>query len=684
MSPRRSSSDDPFESVLRPPADETPDQKAIRLKAEEEARRVSQAIDDGIKAERIERKKRRIVRLLLLGQSESGKSTTLRQFQRLYTPTAFRQERILWRSVIQLNLTRSIRTILEAIPSHSPHSPHSPSSPIHSPIFHPSSPPHHHRPSQTQSYRERSASRPSSRRATASFSGVSPSASSSVTVARANGSNSQTKSGGSVGNQTRSFGSGNFDIYEEDLPRDREEDTLVDSYSAFASSSAFRGEKERITIPVYLLEIKERLSGPLRHVEALLISKLIPGSASEEEGYGKGKGKGLGSSTPFLSVNSKGKEPDYSGTDWPWANQEIFIRPGTSWKVQQQHQHTLSLAHPQPRLPPQALAQITEINGYDSHHPHSHEHCNGLPIPPVPSLTNSISTASSSPPPTFFEKGKHGSEGNSEIGAALGGGERGGGGVMDIDAIVANVLNRCREDMVALWSDHTVREVLKRRKIRLEEGSGFFLNDIERITSFKYAPSEDDVLKARLKTVGVAEYKFEMETAAGKESGTEWRIVDVGGSRSQRPTWAPFFDDVDAIIFLAPISGFDQVLSEDRSVNRLEDSVLLWKAVCSNKLLANVELVLFLNKCDILEQKLKSGIRLSKYVRSYGDRANDLETASKYFRSKFSAIQREYSPNPRKFYGFCTSVTDTTTTAGILASVRDMVIRQHLKQSKLL
>ena len=43
--------------------------------------------------------------------------------------------------------------------------------------------------------------------------------------------------------------------------------------------------------------------------------------------------------------------------------------------------------------------------------------------------------------------------------------------------------------------------------------------------------SLDDVLKARLKTVGVSEHRFEME--AGTESGTEWRIIDVGGSRSQ-------------------------------------------------------------------------------------------------------------------------------------------------------
>jgi hypothetical protein len=61
-----------------------------------------------------------------------------------------------------------------------------------------------------------------------------------------------------------------------------------------------------------------------------------------------------------------------------------------------------------------------------------------------------------------------------------------------------------------------------------------FLDDIERVTSLRFLPSDDDVLKARLKTVGVSEYKFEIELGAGRDTGTEWRIVDVGGSRSQR------------------------------------------------------------------------------------------------------------------------------------------------------
>ena len=40
--------------------------------------------------------------------------------------------------------------------------------------------------------------------------------------------------------------------------------------------------------------------------------------------------------------------------------------------------------------------------------------------------------------------------------------------------------------------------------------------------------------------------------------------------------WVPFFDDMNAIIFLAPISCFDQALAEDPSVNRLVRPILLF------------------------------------------------------------------------------------------------------------
>jgi hypothetical protein len=70
----RPTSDDPLEEALRPPPDETPEQRAERLAREEQARQKSLQIDMSIKKERqaAQRRRKKIVRLLLLGQSESG------------------------------------------------------------------------------------------------------------------------------------------------------------------------------------------------------------------------------------------------------------------------------------------------------------------------------------------------------------------------------------------------------------------------------------------------------------------------------------------------------------------------------------------------------------------------------------------------------------------------------------
>lgn len=80
-------------------------------------------------------------------------------------------------------------------------------------------------------------------------------------------------------------------------------------------------------------------------------------------------------------------------------------------------------------------------------------------------------------------------------------------------------------------------------------------------------------------------------------------------------------------------------------MNRLEDSYALWKMICSCKLLENTQIILFLNKVDLctftylelrfqadtsqlVEKKLKSGIRVKDHVPSYGERENDVRTAA--------------------------------------------------------
>ena len=64
---------DPFYEFMQPPPDETPAQKTARMKRELDAQRHSDSIDEDIKLERAKvDKQRNVIKVLLLGQSESG------------------------------------------------------------------------------------------------------------------------------------------------------------------------------------------------------------------------------------------------------------------------------------------------------------------------------------------------------------------------------------------------------------------------------------------------------------------------------------------------------------------------------------------------------------------------------------------------------------------------------------
>lgn len=51
--------------------------------------------------------------------------------------------------------------------------------------------------------------------------------------------------------------------------------------------------------------------------------------------------------------------------------------------------------------------------------------------------------------------------------------------------------------------------------------------------------------------------------------------------------------------------------------------------MCSCKLLSRTQMILFLNKCDLLQAKLMRGVRIRDQVPSYSDRKNDLPTATR-------------------------------------------------------
>ncbi|KAL4073560.1 guanine nucleotide binding protein, alpha subunit, partial [Scleroderma citrinum] len=496
MGPRRQriNEDDPLTRAIAPPANESQQQRESRIQAEQDAKRISDAIDEELNRQRIaDRRSPKPTKILLLGQSESGKSTTLKNFQLMHSPKAFRAEKAYWRGVIQINIVQSIHAILDLI----------------------------------------------SRAHTTSH---------SIIAANQPGPSSLSLN-----------------------------HTPHASHSS-APSPPPSNNRDYPFITAEHLKLKMRLA-PLTQVEAALIRKILPpGQLGHSEGFGL---------------------------------HEVCVNSSLGWKG--------------------AFHRLL------SHGAGNRESCESVDM---------IDWSDPDDP-----------------------------GV---------ILHACAEDMKRLWMDPIIKKLMEVEKMRPEEMAGFFLDDLDRVTSPRYVPTDDDVLRARIKTLGVSEHRFTVRYGPlGTAMNHDWHVFDVGGHRSLVPAWAPYFDDMNAIIFLAPISCFDQVLQEDPSVNRLADSFLLWKTIVSHPLLKKTDLVLFLNKCDILRAKLESGIRLGDYITSYGNRPNDFESASLYLKKKFAALMKEHSGD-RPFYCHFTSVTDMKSTSLILQNVQDVIVRDNLKRSALM
>jgi hypothetical protein len=76
--------EDPLLRALAPPADETPTQRARREAQEEEARLLSERIDEEIRRDRVIRRPHRPVKVVLLGPGSCGASAFAPTLRRIY------------------------------------------------------------------------------------------------------------------------------------------------------------------------------------------------------------------------------------------------------------------------------------------------------------------------------------------------------------------------------------------------------------------------------------------------------------------------------------------------------------------------------------------------------------------------------------------------------------------------
>ena len=184
----------------------------------------------------------------------------------------------------------------------------------------------------------------------------------------------------------------------------------------------------------------------------------------------------------------------------------------------------------------------------------------------------------------------------------------------------------------------------------------------------EYKPINLDVLHARKATKGITEHLIDVNEIP-------FLFVDVGGQRSQRQKWFQCFDAVTAILFLASSSEFDQVLMEDRKTNRLVESCDIFETIINNKAFFRVSIILFLNKNDLLAEKVKVA-NIGDTFSGYTGNASNLSEVQAFILSLFNARRREQKG---ELYHHFTTAIDTDNIKVVFNAVKDIILHSNIK-----
>lgn len=230
------------------------------------------------------------------------------------------------------------------------------------------------------------------------------------------------------------------------------------------------------------------------------------------------------------------------------------------------------------------------------------------------------------------------------------------------------------EAIRVLWQSDTMKEVwMKRAKANVNDSHKEYLQDLSRIASPRYIPTEQDVLNSRVRTTQIIMEHYKID-------GIDFEIYDVGGQRSERRKWIECFESVDAVIFVAALSEYDQTLTEARRVNRMMEALELFESVVKNRAFADTSIMLFLNKKDIFAEKiLYSDISAVAHFSDYSGPTRDFDHGVLYFIQKFEERLVEDEFNDSFIHVTC--ATDTNNMEFVLDSSRTIIMTDNLKRS---
>jgi len=185
------------------------------------------------------------------------------------------------------------------------------------------------------------------------------------------------------------------------------------------------------------------------------------------------------------------------------------------------------------------------------------------------------------------------------------------------------------ESLRQLWDDPAVQEAFTHKdETIIPDHMDYFFNKIDELVEDDYTPSDEDVLRARIRSIGIDSVTFYLE-------GALIRIYDVGGQKNERSKWEKVMNEVGGVIFCVSFAEFDKPMFEEPSVLRIHDALNIFNEITHREQFQSSPIFLICNKFDVFTEKVKNTNSFIKVFPDYTGDPHDPDQCGKYLTDKF-------------------------------------------------
>jgi GTPase SAR1 family protein len=162
-----------------------------------------------------------------------------------------------------------------------------------------------------------------------------------------------------------------------------------------------------------------------------------------------------------------------------------------------------------------------------------------------------------------------------------------------------------------------------------------------------------------------------------RKGDISFTLIDVGGQRSERRKWLHCLDNIDAVLFIASLSEYDQQLKEDSNQNRTKESASLFSTICSLPWFQRASMILFLNKKDVFDDQIKYSSLKDHFPNYMGG-------PDKFKSQNFIAQLFDNKMTPdREIYRHFTCAKDTQNINIVFDDITDIIVQNNWKEHRL-